>query len=1005
MAVSLIYTNCYSQNYTNLFFKRYASPGELPSGSCSNIYKDNYGFLWIGTGYGISVFNGKEFSNISMYSDNKGFYLGDAPQNFLQLDKDRLLITCTNGLFIFYYKDKHIIQVNVNLQKSPEERIEIIGFDRTQQRIIIKTAGSVYLFDTNLKQTGLLKCVNESRDVYVRNEYTYPYCFYYSNNKHLVSLNIETGLTDSLLLMPGEKGLVVNGQKENLFLVVSSTKIIQINVSDLMIIKTADVPPEKYGYFFFPRTTKMDEQGAFWIGGETNLFVYNTDSNKITIVDASISNFSVKKLNKFSVYDIWIDKESLFAACYRGGLFENKKRLNKFSDYHLADTLNAATFSMVIDKGVILGANDLKGIYGFSLNKNARPAFYPVANSNSAILQIERIDKDHLWVLFDEYFKMGIIDTRSMSLTGQQLSINNITRPYFDSINNFRLLSRDFRPVIKNIAEGLSYITVGRALFSITGTIKQGFKFNLVDTIVSSGAVSCISSGNIFILGSTKGELFVLENNRLIKKADALNDIFLPVKGLDNDKYGNVYSMTSNGLYIYNNNFLLSKSLLKPVYGMMDNKIYSGKMDNQGVLWMTTFGGIMAYNSVTDELANYPSSGLTRNVGFITKAMAFDNDHIFFGGGEGITQVNTKEQVADPLKTKLYFDEIKNGNKVLHSGMVPGSIAEELPFNYDDNSFSFSFKSISYQQSEGIYYKYKLEGVDTLWHFVDKGKQLNFLSLSAGKYKLFIKEIYPNNQPGAQISYSFTIKKPFWKTITFGILSVLVSASLVTLIIVFIFRKKLEQQRIKAYRQIALKNERERISQDLHDDLGTGLTSIRLLTKTLLARQGQAPGNNMLDSIGKISAGLIDQMSEIIWLLNHMDDTLNGLMAHLRMFIAEYLQRTESDVKLEFINNCKIENNISSIQRRNILLVSKEIFNNAIKYSNGTLFSVNCSCNEERILLVFKDNGIGLPPVSNPNGNGLNNIRKRIAAINGSVKFENDNGAVITIEIPKEKTI
>ena len=335
-------------------------------------------------------------------------------------------------------------------------------------------------------------------------------------------------------------------------------------------------------------------------------------------------------------------------------------------------------------------------------------------------------------------------------------------------------------------------------------------------------------------------------------------------------------------------------------------------------------------------------------------------------------------------------------------GLLPGSIVEKNAFSYNNNSFSFSFKSISYQLTEGTFYKYKLEGFDTAWNFIERGKPLNFLSLAPGNYSLIIKEIYLNNKPGGQITYRFVIKKPFFKTIAFGIACTLVLLTLLGLIMTSVFRKKLEKQRINAHRQIALKNERERISQDLHDDLGSGLTSIRLLSKAILAKQENGKENSMLDSIGKISGELIDQMSEIIWVLNHVDDTLTGLLSHLRMYMAEYLERTGQNVKLDIVNNCSIENNITGIQRRNILLVSKEVFHNMLKHSSADMFSIVCNCDTKNIIIKLKDNGVGLPDKINAGGNGLNNIRKRITAINGTVKIESLPGILITIIIPKE---
>lgn len=997
----------YGQGYSNLFFKQFSASNQLPTMSCTDLYKDNYGFLWIGTAYGICIYNGSEFTNISLYSDKKDFYIGDSPHNFLQLDSNRLLISCTNGFFIFYYDTRKISPLHIPLKKTAEERIEIIGFNKKHDRVIAKVGSYIYSFDLALKQKTIYNCVNESKDVYVRNELTAPYCFYFTKGGHLVKVDIEHDQTDSLIYMPGEKSIVINGQSAGQIIIATSSSITEYTAASGKVIYKTPIPVQVgMGTAFYPRSLKKALDGNFWLGGETNFFLFNITEKKINTVDGSLSDFSAKKVNSFTIADIWVDKESLFMTSYNGGgMFEYKSGLNNFRDYYLKNNMDAGTFSMIVKDGYILGANNVNGLYKFPLNTNGSPfTYYPVSQTSGPILQLEDLDNDRIWVLFNEDFKIGIIDLKTLTLTNEKLDINNSLKKYFDSINNFRLLSRDFRPLVKKAPNGFSYITVGRKLYRIDKGLDKKFQFNYIDSIVSTASVCALYAGDKIILGSTKGEIFALENNKLVKKTNALNDFFIPVKSLDLDSKGNIYLMTVNGIYIYDTSYTLTKTLLKPAFGLLENTVASGKMDQYDVLWMCTKGGVTSYNTITKQLINYRSAGLMRNNYFITKAVVSDADHIYFGGSEGITQIDTKQQQPTLLQSKLYFSEIRNGDSVIHNSLIPKPIEEYEPFSYGDNSFSFSFNSISYKQSDGVYYKYKLQGFDTAWNFIDKDKHLNFLSLPPGSYKLIIKEINPDNNAGAELYYSFVIKKPFWKTASFLILSALLLMAFISLVITAIFRRKLEAQRIENSRELALKTERERISQDLHDDLGSGLTSIRLLTKTIIAKQGPTPPGSPLHSIGKISGELIDQMSEIIWLLSHIDDTINQLLAHLRIYMAEYLQRTESDIKLSFANNITDDFSINGIQRRNILLVIKEVFHNVVKHSNANGFFIECHATEDSIIIMMKDNGIGLPENINPNRNGLNNIKKRVAAISGKITFKTNYGTLITIEIPKKMT-
>lgn len=205
----------------------------------------------------------------------------------------------------------------------------------------------------------------------------------------------------------------------------------------------------------------------------------------------------------------------------------------------------------------------------------------------------------------------------------------------------------------------------------------------------------------------------------------------------------------------------------------------------------------------------------------------------------------------------------------------------------------------------------------------------------------------------------------------------------------------------KLQHQLALKNERERISRELHDDLGSSLTCLQIVVNRLATRPS---GNSetMLKNISQISGEAIDQMSEIVWMLKDTVGTINVLMAHLRVYMAEYIQRTDLSLTLDFNNNSKNDHHINNIQQRNLLLVIKEIFHNVIKHSKAGKFSIDFSCSEKRIRVIAKDNGIGLDQTQTSEGNGINNMQKRISSIGGIILFENREGLQITIDIPAQ---
>lgn len=996
-----------AQKYNDYLFTEYGLSYGLPSLAAGNLYKDDYGFLWISNAYGITVYNGKEFTNISQYTTDKNFYFGDFPHNFLQIDNERLLITCSSGMYIFYYKTRAIKAVPIKLSKADEHNIRIIGFNQSHDKIIIKIDHDIYIVDKSINVKKIIPCNNETNTSSLRNEYTLPLVFYYTSNDNLAYININNYKVDSLPVALNPNGIVVNGQYKDVITIGNSDKIIQLDLHKKKIIKTVQLPDQESKSTFFANTLKLDKNNIFWLGGESNLFLYNPQTDEIKIMNGKINHFSNKQLNTNAIADIWIDSSNIFIGTYNAGLFEYNEALNRFKDYYVSDpTLNNTMYNVLVNGNKLLGANIIRGVYEFPLTGDGTDyTFHAISKRTDPILQIEYLNKEYLWALYQEDFKLEIIARKDLQYKHVQLEIDELTKKYFFEING-RSSIQYSRPNLRYFNENCTYITIGKKLYRINNT-NNAFKCSFVDSINTAVYISCISNSpqKQLIVSSCKGALYVLTDGKLVQKTENINNVFISIKSIDVDSNGKVYVITSNGLYIYNNDFSLYKTVTNASLGLLSDKLFAGRIDQNQVLWISTNNGLVAYDTKHDHLVNFISQNLMRNTQFFSKSISADeNGNLYFGGSGGITGVETMKGLDDLKKGQLYFDEIRIGNKVIHNSLIPQSITENNPLEFNNNSISFSFRAISYKQAATVYYKYKLQGFDTSWNLIDRDKAISFLSLAPGSYKLIIKEFFPDKESGALISYSFTIKKPFWTSGLFILLVALALSSLVVLTVVVIMRKKLEKQKIKTSLQIALKSERERISQDLHDELGAGLTSIRLLAKTILAKNDNQnnPSEGIFKNMSKISSEMIDQMSEIVWVLNNSDGTFANLLAHVRFYISDFIMHTQIPLKLNIENNIKNDFQLTNIQRRNILLVLKESFNNIVKHAKATTINIEANETNKIIRIVITDNGIGLPEKISPKGNGLNNMQKRIAAIGGKIILESKEGTILIIEVPKE---
>ncbi|MGB8192210.1 MAG: ATP-binding protein, partial [Chitinophagaceae bacterium] len=193
---------------------------------------------------------------------------------------------------------------------------------------------------------------------------------------------------------------------------------------------------------------------------------------------------------------------------------------------------------------------------------------------------------------------------------------------------------------------------------------------------------------------------------------------------------------------------------------------------------------------------------------------------------------------------------------------------------------------------------------------------------------------------------------------------------------------------------------RERIATDLHDDMGSTLSSIRIFSDVarnqLVNTQPQVVP--LLEKISTNASQLSDNMQDIIWTIKQDNDKLEDLVTRIREFGLKLCDAKDIAFKVHISESFKTSK-LDLEQRRNLYLIFKECLNNAIKYSNCTIIQLFITQQRRHLKMVIEDNGKGFSEEAITKGNGLNNIRKRAMEINGNATIESAPGRGTRIDI------
>lgn len=196
--------------------------------------------------------------------------------------------------------------------------------------------------------------------------------------------------------------------------------------------------------------------------------------------------------------------------------------------------------------------------------------------------------------------------------------------------------------------------------------------------------------------------------------------------------------------------------------------------------------------------------------------------------------------------------------------------------------------------------------------------------------------------------------------------------------------------------------ERSRIAKELHDDLGTGLTSIRFLAERM-ARQNDPEQKEDAGKIRKSAQTLTEQMNEIVWSMNTESDSLADLLIYMRAKVAAFLDENETEFSFQVPSQIP-DKKVSGFFRRNVYLVVKEATHNAVKHSGTTRVDVWIKT-EPELVIHIKDYGAGMPSGNDLNtGHGIRNMKQRVLALGGRIEINQEDGTIVTLTVPYIET-
>ena len=319
---------------------------------------------------------------------------------------------------------------------------------------------------------------------------------------------------------------------------------------------------------------------------------------------------------------------------------------------------------------------------------------------------------------------------------------------------------------------------------------------------------------------------------------------------------------------------------------------------------------------------------------------------------------------------------------------------QHLHLHHASTSFTIGYTSLAYLEQENLTYYYRLEGVDPGWVHAGQRQYVSYSNLAPGDYTF---HVYCENGEGlatANItSLSISIARPLWQKGWFFAAAALLLSGVVYGI-----------HRLRVNRILATERVRRRIARDLHDDMGSTLTSINIMSA--MARRN-AEKNEMektqdfLVKIGESTTRMMESMDDIVWSINPLNDNMQRVIARMREFTTGVLEARQ--ISFTFSINEKIYNRKLRLENRHdFFMIYKEAITNIAKYADCSFVDIRVQLRKGQLVLRVQDNGVGFDVSGAGEGDGLMNMQRRAYRMNGqlSIQSQAGKGTVITLMFP-----
>lgn len=457
------------------------------------------------------------------------------------------------------------------------------------------------------------------------------------------------------------------------------------------------------------------------------------------------------------------------------------------------------------------------------------------------------------------------------------------------------------------------------------------------------------------------------------------------VQDLLEDEQGGIWAATRDGgLVLIRDTACTAFPCPRPA----GNAMFGLALDRRGRIWCTTSNGIEVFDPADRSFFHVAVEGMQGSAALGGAIATLSDGRIAFIAENTFFIADPERMLTARPPPAPYLTGMRVDGRPALDRLREGVVH----LSADEHALALAVSALRLTGPGPMSFAVRLEGVDEVPHLARGTDEVTYASLPPGDFRLFARSVDSSGAPGEEVLLALVhVDAPFWQRWWFyALLAVGASAGV------------LGWSRYRLRQALALHAVRDRIASDLHDEVGSSLSSITIGSQLAaqLSKGEDEQVRQLIARIGETSGASLRSMSDIVWAIDPKNDEGEALVKRLRRIAQDLLE--SKGVGVSFLATGGVEElRLPMDVRKELLLIGKEAMHNVSKHAGARHATVTVDRADGELTLSVEDDGRGFDPTLHPDGHGLTSMQRRGAALGSTVRIDSapGRGTRVTVRV------